>query len=71
MTVKELGSAGVLIWKTKVVSKPWMECEIDPDSWQVLHTDDPEKAKEIAMDHLQEFPTYYTALKEMEKKLEE
>ena len=30
------------------------------------HTDDPEKAKEIAKDHLSEFPDYYTRLKKME-----
>jgi len=36
---------------------------------EMEHTNDPEKAKEIAMDHLEEFPTYYTALDEMEKKL--
>lgn len=34
------------------------------------HTDDKKLAKEIAMDHLTEFPTYYTELKKMEKKLE-
>jgi len=32
------------------------------------HTTDPEKAKEIAMDHLSEFPDYYTRLDSMEKK---
>ena len=35
------------------------------------HTDDPEKAKEIAKDHLEEHPTYYEALAKMEKKLED
>ena len=30
------------------------------------HTDDPELAKEIAKDHLAEFPDYYTKLKKME-----
>lgn len=34
------------------------------------HTDDDSLAKEIAMDHLKEFPNYYDALDEMEKKLE-
>jgi hypothetical protein len=33
------------------------------------HTPDPKKAKEIAMDHLTEFPKYYTALDKMEKDL--
>lgn len=34
------------------------------------HTPDPAKAHEIARDHLEEFPNYYSALKEMEKRLE-
>jgi len=34
------------------------------------HTDDPQKAKEIAKDHLEEHPRYYSALKKMEARLE-
>ena len=34
------------------------------------HTTDKKLAEEIAMDHLTEFPNYYTELKKMEKKLE-
>lgn len=34
------------------------------------HTPDPRKAEEIARDHLQEFPRYYSALKKMESQLE-
>ena len=34
------------------------------------HTDDPALAKEIAMDHLAEFPDYYTRLKKMEQEAE-
>lgn len=34
------------------------------------HTDDPKKAKEIAKDHLEEHPQYYSALKKMEAQLE-
>jgi len=30
------------------------------------HTNDPELAKEIALDHLAEIPDYYTRLKKME-----
>lgn len=30
------------------------------------HTDDEEIAKRIALDHLKEFPDYYTRLKKME-----
>jgi len=37
---------------------------------ELEHTDTPAVAREIARDHLEEFPTYYTALDEMEKKLE-
>lgn len=36
---------------------------------EMEHTDDPAIAKEIAMDHEQEFPRYYTALDKMEKSL--
>ena len=38
---------------------------------ELEHTNDKELAKDIAMDHLEEFPTYYTELDKMEKKLEE
>jgi hypothetical protein len=34
------------------------------------HTDDKEKAKEIAMDHITEFPDYYDRLEKMEKDAE-
>jgi len=33
---------------------------------EMEHTDDPQLAREIAMDHLKEFPDYYTRLKKME-----
>ena len=35
------------------------------------HTDDPEVAERIAMDHLFEIPDYYTRLKKMEKEAKE
>ena len=38
---------------------------------EMEHTDDPKKAKEIAMDHEMEYPYYYDALEDMEKELEE
>lgn len=47
--------------------------EYDPDQIamglkiEMEHTDDPMKAVEIAMDHLEEFPDYYTRLDKMEK----
>jgi predicted nucleotidyltransferase len=37
---------------------------------EMEHTNDPELAKEIAMDHLSEIPDYYTRLKAMEKQAE-
>lgn len=36
---------------------------------ELEHTDDPNKALEIAMDHLLESPDYYTKLVEFEKTL--
>jgi len=38
---------------------------------EMEHTDDRDLSKDITMDHLQEYPTYYTELDEMERKLEE
>jgi hypothetical protein len=38
---------------------------------EMEHTNDPEKAKEIALDHLYESPDYYIELAKMEQKLEE
>lgn len=35
------------------------------------HTDEKSKAKEIAIDHLMEFPDYYTRLEHMEEEGEE
>jgi len=34
---------------------------------EMEHTDDPALAREISMDHLEEFPDYYTRLKKMEE----
>jgi hypothetical protein len=36
---------------------------------EIEHTTDPRIAREISRDHISEFPRYYTALDEMEKKL--
>lgn len=38
---------------------------------ELEHTNDKQLSKDIAMDHLEEFPAYYTELDKMEKKLEE
>ena len=44
----------------------WMGTEIEME-----HTLDKRIARKIALDHLAEFPNYYTALIEMEKRLKE
>ena len=52
------------------------ENDVDPDQLAMgievekEHTSDEEEAKKIALDHLAEFPDYYTHLKEMEDGLE-
>ena len=38
---------------------------------EMEHTDDPKKAKEIAMDHLEEIPDYYTRLEVLEDRAKE
>jgi len=38
---------------------------------EMEHTSNPMMSKKIALDHLAEFPEYYTALAEMERKLSE
>ena len=38
---------------------------------EMEHTSDKDLSKDISMDHLEEFPNYYTELDKMEKKLEE
>lgn len=49
--------------------------DFDPDALrrgmaiEMEHTRDPDKAREIAMDHLEEHPLYYEALGPMEKRL--
>ena len=38
---------------------------------EMEHTDDPKTAVEIALDHIYEFPTYYTELDKMEQLLKD
>ena len=38
---------------------------------EMEHTDDKDKAREIAMDHLMESSKYYDKLEEMEEEMEE
>jgi len=47
LRIREIDHTGSLFWKTKVVFNPWMDCEIDPDSWQVIHADKPEKVQHL------------------------
>jgi len=53
------------------------EGDVDPEQLkrgievEMEHTKDPDTAKKIALDHLAEFRTYYTALDEMEERLRE
>lgn len=42
----------------------------DGISIEMEHTNDRELSKDIAKDHLEEFPNYYTELNKMEDKLE-
>ena len=42
----------------------------DGISIEMEHTSDKELSKDIAKDHLVEFPNYYTELKKMENKIE-
>lgn len=50
--------------------------DVDPEQLKMgikiehEHTNDKKLAQEIAMDHLTEFPNYYTELKKMETKME-
>lgn len=56
------------IAKKHEVSKSSIEKQIDMgEKIEMEHVDDEVLAKEIAMDHLEEIPDYYTRLKKMEK----
>jgi len=46
LTVNEIDQ-GTLLWKAKVVSEPWLDCEIDPDSWQIVHADQWDTARRL------------------------
>jgi len=39
--------------------------------WSSKHTDDPDTAREIAMDHLEEHDDYYIGLEHMENMLKD
>lgn len=55
------------IAKKHKVSEKAIEKQIDMGiKVEMEHVDDKDKAREIAMDHLVEFPDYYTRLKKME-----
>lgn len=65
------------IWKSLVIDKKDTRPDQDYDPYwlsqgisvEMEHTDDPEIAKEIAKDHLDEFDMYYQSLKKMENGL--
>ena len=47
LKVKDMDREGTLLWKTKVVSKPWLDCEIDPHSWRVIYADEQDRALKL------------------------
>jgi mevalonate kinase len=47
LTIKDIDREGTLLWKTKVVSEPWLDCEMYPDSWQVIFADKPDRALKL------------------------
>ncbi len=47
LKVKDTDGEGTLLWKTKVVSEPWLDCEIHPDSWQIIFADEQERALKL------------------------
>ena len=55
--------------------KTMMEAKADPDELvrgtkhEMEHTSDVNEARQIALDHLREWPTYYTALEKLEELL--
>ena len=65
------------MWKSLSIDKPDKREDMDYDSYwlaqgikvEMEHTTNTEIAKEIAKDHLDEFPDYYQALKRMENGL--
>ena len=36
-----------LLWESRVVSKPWFHCEMDPGNWQIIKTDQPDTARSL------------------------
>jgi mevalonate kinase len=47
LKVRDNDREGTLLWKTTVVSKPWLDCEIHPDSWEIIFADEPERALKL------------------------
>ena len=68
---------GKSVWKSLKIDKKDTRQDMDYDPYwlaqgisvEMEHTEDPEIAKEIAKDHLDEFPRYYESLKRMENGL--
>lgn len=57
----------------QLISEAYDSININPAELEVgiqvemEHTDDPDTARKIAIDHLREIPDYYTRLTQMEK----
>ncbi len=49
LAIRKHDPGKTLVWETKVVSEPWLDFEIDPDGWQIIHADEPDKAKNLIL----------------------
>jgi hypothetical protein len=74
---KQRATPGTKVWKSLTVDKPDEREDMNYNPYwlaegiriEMEHTDDPEIAKEIAKDHLDEFMDYYASLRKMENAL--
>jgi mevalonate kinase len=44
LTIRRHDQGKTLEWETRVVSKPWLDFEIDPDGWQIIRADEPDRS---------------------------
>jgi mevalonate kinase len=44
LTIRRHNQEKTLQWETTVLSEPWLDFEVDPDSWQIIHADEPDSA---------------------------
>jgi hypothetical protein len=74
---KQRATPGTKVWKSLTVDKPDEREDMNYNPYwlaegiriEMEHTNDPEVAKEIAKDHLDEFMDYYASLRKMENAL--